>query len=71
MSESIMGHELQARERQGMLDKIEELKSQFATMESDFALCAKDNISPCFFCANDDNCAGTPETCKFKWKIHN
>ena len=70
MNNSIMSHELQAMERQGMLDEIANLKSQLAIMESDFAKCAH-GISPCFFCANDDNCAGTPETCKFKWMKHN
>lgn len=70
MNNSIMGHDLHARERQGMLDEIANLKSQIATMESNFARCAQ-GISPCFFCANDDNCAGTPETCKFKWNKHN
>lgn len=71
MNESIMGHELQAMERQGMLDEIANLKSQLAAMKSDFAKCAKDNISPCHFCANDDTCDGCPETCRFKWMKHN
>ena len=71
MNNSMMGHDLQAMERQGMLDKIANLESQLSAMESDFAQCAKSYVSPCFYCANDDNCAGTPETCKFKWKSHN
>lgn len=70
MNESIMSYELQAMERQNMRNEISILKSQIATMESDFARCAK-GISPCFFCSNDDNCAGTSETCIFKWKNHN
>ena len=70
MNESMIGHELNAMERQGMLDEIANLKSQLTAMESDFTRCAH-GISPCFFCANDDNCAGTPETCKFKWMNHN
>ena len=70
MNESIMGHDLHAMEKQGMLDKIASLKSQLAAMEYDFAKCAH-GISPCFFCANDNTCAGTPETCKFKWMKHN
>lgn len=70
MNESIMGHDLHAMERQGMLDEIANLKSQLTDMESDFARCAQ-GISPCFFCANDDTCTGTPETCKFKWMNRN
>ena len=70
MNESMIGHELDAMERQGMLDKIANLKSQLAAMESDFARCAI-GISPCFFCANDDTCTGTTEKCKFKWNKHN
>ena len=65
-----MHHELAARTKQGMEDKIKELETTLKTIQSDFALCAK-GISPCFFCANDDNCAGTPETCNFKWTKHN
>ena len=66
----MMSHDLHARERQGMLDEIANLKSQLKAMEADFAKCAH-GISPCFFCVNDDNCAGTFETCKFKWTKHN
>lgn len=70
MNESMMGYELHAMERQGMLDEITNLKSQLAAIESDFARCAK-GISPCFYCMNDNNCEGTPETCRFKWMKHN
>jgi hypothetical protein len=44
------------------------LESKLAAIEADFAKCAKDNISPCFFCANDETCTGNSEDCKFKWK---
>jgi len=47
------------------------LESKLAAMESDFAKCAKDNISPCFFCENDEICEGIPSDCKFKWMPHN
>ena len=70
MNESMIGHELNAMERRGMLDKIATLESQINAMESDFARCAI-GISPCFFCANDDICTGTTEKCKFKWNKHN
>ena len=70
MSESMMGYELHAMERQGMLDEITNLKSQLTAMEFDFARCAI-GISPCFFCANDDICTGTTEKCQFKWESHN
>lgn len=63
-----MLYEQLARERQSMLDEISKLKSQLTAMESDFTKCAKDNISPCFFCANDDTCR---DECNFKWKTHN
>ena len=66
-----MHHEQAARTRQGMEDHIKELESMLNAMQSDFAKVAKDDMSACFFCANDDNCAGTPETCKFKWMKHN
>lgn len=70
MNESMIGHELNAMERRGMLDKIATLESQINAMESDFARCAI-GISPCFFCANDNTCTGTTEKCKFKWNKHN
>lgn len=70
MNESMMGYELHAMERQGMLDEITNLKSQLAAIESDFARCAQ-GISPCFFCENDDICTGTTEKCQFKWMKHN
>lgn len=66
-----MHHELLAMERQAMQERINDLEAMLKAMESDFATCAKTSISPCFFCDNDDNCIGTPETCKFKWIRHN
>ena len=65
-----MLHEQLARERQNWTDEVSALKAKLNAMESDFAKCAH-GISPCFFCTNDDNCHGTPETCKFKWINHN
>ena len=69
MSKSIISHDLQAMERQGMIETIASLKSQLAVMESDFAKCAR-GFSPCFYCAHDDTCTG-PENCHFKWDKHN
>lgn len=68
MSNSIMGHDLQAMERQGMIETIASLRSHISAMESDFARCAI-GTSPCFFCAHDNTCAG-PENCHFKWNKH-
>ena len=62
-----MQHELEARTRQSMKEQIADLEASLNAIHEDFAKCAKGGISPCYFCANDDNCAGTPETCKFKW----
>ena len=66
-----MQHELYAMERQAMRDRIDELETMFEDMHSDFARCAKGNISPCFFCANDEMCNGCPDNCKFVWNRHN
>lgn len=46
-------------------------REQFNAMHSDFAKCAKENISPCFFCVNDEICNGIPEDCDFVWMPHN
>jgi hypothetical protein len=55
-----------------MESRIKELEATLKDITSDFARCAKDNISPCFFCANDETC-NCPEdaNCNFKWKPHN
>ena len=66
-----MQHELFAMERQAMKDRINELETMFKDMEADFAKCAKGNISPCFFCANDNLCPGCPKDCNFVWAKHN
>ena len=64
-----MHHELQAMERQAMLNEINKLKSQLKDMETDFAECARTGKSQCFFCTNDDTCDG--RNCNFKWMSHN
>ena len=47
-------------------------EAKFKAMQSDFAKCAKEDISPCFFCANDDTCTCTNDAdCNFKWQPHN
>lgn len=66
-----MHHELEARSRQSMENRINELEGMLKSMQSDFAKCAKDNISPCFFCKNDEICNGCPDNCNFKWHKHN
>ena len=65
-----MHNELQAMERQAMEAHINHLEALFESMQSDFAKCAKDNISPCHYCANDETCSGCPETCNFVWNKH-
>ena len=66
-----MKYEQEAREQQGMESRIKELETMFYSMQLDFAECAKHNISPCHYCANDETCDGCPETCYFIWKPHN
>lgn len=66
-----MKYEQEARERQGMESRIKELETMFYGMQLDFAECAKHNISPCHYCANDETCDGCPETCYFIWQPHN
>ena len=65
-----MYHELEARTRQGMEERITTLESMLKAMQSDFAKCAKDNISPCHFCTNDEKCDGEPCNCNFVWSKH-
>jgi hypothetical protein len=65
-----MHHEQIAMERQAMRERIDNLESMLKAIESDFAKCAKDNISPCHYCANDEKCDGCPETCNFIWMKH-
>lgn len=65
-----MYHEQEARTRKGMEDKISNLEILLKSMQSDFAKCAKDNISPCFYCANDEKCNGEPCNCNFIWAKH-
>lgn len=66
-----MQHEQVTIERQAMKEQINELEIKFKAMHTDFAKCAKDNISPCFFCENDEICNGCPDNCNFKWQAHN
>ena len=66
-----MQHELEARTCHGMEERINNLEMMLKSMQADFAKCAKDNISPCFFCANDEMCNGCPENCNFVWNKHN
>jgi hypothetical protein len=66
-----MHYELPAIEREAMRERINELEAMFEDMHSDFAKCARGNISPCFFCANDKTCNGCPENCNFIWEKHN
>lgn len=66
-----MHHELEARTRQGMEEKIRSLEAMLDDMNADFEQCANGK-SPCFFCANDECCID-PDThgCHFIWKAHN
>lgn len=66
-----MQHKQEARTRRGMEERIENLDSMLKAMQSDFAKCAKDNISPCHYCANDETCSGNPHDCNFIWNKHN
>ena len=65
-----MHNEQLAIERKNMQDQINALKTKLQNMHIDFAKCAETNISPCFFCANDETCNGVPEDCKFVWAEH-
>ena len=59
-------------ERTAWEERIRSLEVKFNDMHSDFAKCAKDNISPCFFCANDECCVDPDKHgCHFIWKRHN
>ena len=46
-------------------------ETKFEAMQADFAKCAKEGVSPCFFCANDETCNGTSKDCNFVWSEHN
>lgn len=66
-----MYYELEARTRQGMEERIEQLNSMLVAMQSDFSECAKGR-SECFFCANDECCIDPDEhKCNFIWQKHN
>lgn len=64
-----MRYEQEARTREAMEEKLRNLRAMLKDIESDFAECARNDVSPCFFCANDDIC--DCEKCNFKWKPHN
>lgn len=66
-----MHYGLQMLERTEWEERVRSLETKFNDMHSDFAKCAKDNISPCFFCENDEICSGCPDNCNFKWHAHN
>ena len=67
-----MTHELEARERQDMLEEIDILNHRLSEMEADWRECARTGKSPCFYCANDETCACTNDAdCNFKWQAHN
>ena len=66
-----MKHELEARTKQGMEEKIHELETILGAINSDFAKCAR-GTSACFFCANDQHCVDPDKNgCNFIWKTHN
>ena len=52
-------------------NRIKDLESMLEAMHSDFAKVAKDDMSPCFFCENDDKCDGPIVDCNFVWAKHN
>lgn len=66
-----MNYGSQMLERTAMQEQIDALETKLNNIHSDFAKCAKGNISPCFFCANDETCDGRPTNCNFKWQGHN
>ena len=66
-----MHYGLQMLERTELEERVHTLETKFNDMHSDFAKCAKGNISPCFFCENDEICNGCPDNCNFKWQAHN
>ena len=57
-------------EQRTMETHIHNLEALLKSMQSDFAKCAKDNISPCHYCANDATCSGNPHDCNFVWNKH-
>lgn len=65
-----MHHELLAIERQAMQERIHKLEAMFEMIHGDFALVAK-GITPCLYCANDDECVKSLNpTCNFIWINH-
>ena len=65
-----MYHELEARTRQGMEERIKQLESMLYAMQSDFGECARGK-SECYFCANDECCNCKDESeCHFIWTRH-
>ena len=70
MGRSIMSFEKEALERQGMLEKVNNLEGMLRDMQSDFEQCAR-GVSPCFFCANDETCdCSDDKDCHFVWAKH-
>ena len=51
-----MNHEHESSIVKRMEEKISSLEALLNDMNSDFEKCARDGISPCFFCANDECC---------------
>lgn len=71
MRKTAMDYIKEAMEREGMLDEINNLRTQLANMQADFAECAR-GVSPCFFCANDEICnCSEDKDCNFVWNEHN
>lgn len=67
-----MNHEHESSIVKRMEEQISNLEAMLNDMNSDFEKCARDNISPCFFCANDGCCVNPDEHgCHFIWKRHN
>lgn len=67
MRKTAMDYTKEAMEREGMLDEINNLRTQLANMQADFAQCARGK-SPCFFCAKDETCECTNDNdCSFVW----
>lgn len=67
-----MNHEHESSIVERMETKISDLEAMLNDMNADFEKCARDNISPCFFCANDECCINPDEHgCHFIWKRHN
>lgn len=65
-----MHHELLAKERQYMKDRIRDLEIQLKDMHSDFVECVNGAL-PCYHCAKCNNCYDHIGDCNFVWKPHN